>query len=138
MKFLILPLLLAFVVTSTIAAEKPATQKETKQSKAETARVFHVVSLKFKDTATKEQIKAVEEAFRDLKKKIPTIASLRWGTNVSPEKHDKGFTHCFILTFANEKDRDDYLKHPDHVAFGKILGPVMADVFVLDFKAKKL
>ena len=140
MKNFTLALLFAFlgvIALPSLAAEKPANEKKSKKTKAETARLFHVVSIKFKDTASKEQIKAVEEAFRDLKKKIPTIASMRWGTNVSPEKHDKGFTHCFVLTFANEKDRDDYLKHPDHVAFGKILGPVMADVFVLDFKAKK-
>ena len=108
------------------AAKKPAKGK-----------LFHVVSIKFKDTATKEQIKAVEDAFRALKKKIPVISSLKWGTNVSPEKRNMGFTHCFILSFENEKDRDAYLVHPEHKAFGSVLGPVMADVFVIDFVAKK-
>jgi Stress responsive A/B Barrel Domain len=93
----------------------------------------HVVSLKFKPTATPAQINAVVTAFRDLKKKIPAIHKLEWGTNVSPEKHDKGFTHVFVLSFTSEKDRDVYLVHPDHKAFGKVLGPVMEDVFVLDF-----
>jgi len=97
----------------------------------------HVVCLKFKPTATPEQIKAVEEAFRGLKQKIPGILSLEWGTNVSPEKHDKGFTHCFILSFKSDQDRDTYLVHPDHKAFGKVLGPVMEDVFVIDFRAKE-
>ena len=97
----------------------------------------HVVSFKFKDTASKEQIKQVEDAFRDLKKKIKEIQSYEWGTNVSPEKHDKGFTHGFILSFKNEKDRDAYLVHPDHKAFGKSLGPILADVFVIDFWAEK-
>jgi hypothetical protein len=97
----------------------------------------HVVSLKFKAAATPEQIKAVEDAFRGLKQKIPEIVSLEWGTNVSPEKHDKGFTHCFILAFKSDKDRDAYLVHPDHKAFGKVLGPVMEDVFVIDFWAKE-
>src|SRR5437870_252845 len=81
--------LLGVIALPSLAAEKPATEKKSKKTKAETARLFHVVSIKFKDTASKEQIKAVEDAFRDLKKKIPTIASMRWGTNVSPEKHDK-------------------------------------------------
>lgn len=96
----------------------------------------HVVSLKFRPAATSEQIKAVEDAFRALKQKIPGIVSLEWGTNVSKEKHDKGFSHCFILSFNNEKDRDAYLVHPEHKAFGKVLGPVMEDVFVIDFLAK--
>ena len=96
-------------------------------------KLFHVVSLKFKPAATKDQIKAVEEAFANLKEKIPGITSLDWGTNVSPEKHDKGFTHCFVLSFASEKDRDAYLPHPEHKAFGKVLGPVLEDVMVIDF-----
>lgn len=95
--------------------------------------MYHVVSLKFKETATPEQIKAVEQAFEGLKPKIAEIKTLSWGTNVSPEKLDKGFTHCFVLTFANAKDRDAYLVHPDHKAFGKLLGPVLGDVFVIDF-----
>lgn len=96
----------------------------------------HVVSLKFKAGTDAAEITKVENAFRDLKTKIPGIVSLEWGTNVSPEKHDKGFTHCFILGFKSEKDRDAYLAHPEHKKFGKILGPVMDDVFVIDFWAK--
>ena len=95
--------------------------------------LYHVVSFKFKPDADPEQIKAAEAAFVELKEKIPTITSLNWGTNVSPEKRNKGFTHCFILTFASEKDRDDYLPHPAHKAFGKVLGPIVQDVFVIDF-----
>jgi hypothetical protein len=103
---------------------------------ADNSVVYHVVSLKFKEGTTPEQIKAVETAFADLKGKIPEIRTLNWGTNVSPEKHDKGFTHCFVLTFKNAKDRDTYLTHDAHKAFGKVLGPVMADVMVLDFVSK--
>jgi hypothetical protein len=95
--------------------------------------LYHVVCLKFKPEANPEQIKAAETAFAALKGKIPGITSLNWGTNVSPEKKNKGFTHCFVVTFANEKDRDAYLPHPEHKAFGKVLGPVVADVFVIDF-----
>ena len=107
------------------------------EAKKDEGAVYHVVSLKFKDAATPEQIKAVEEAFGALKGKIPEIKTLHWGTNVSPEKHDKGFTHCFVLTFATEKDRDAYLVHDDHKAFGKVLGPVLGDVMVIDFVGKE-
>lgn len=97
----------------------------------------HVVAFKFKETASKEDIKKVEDAFRDLKKKIPQIKEYEWGLNNSPEKHNKGTTHGFILTFHSEKDRDDYLVHPDHKKFGGIVGPVLADVFVIDFWAQE-
>lgn len=101
------------------------------------AKLRHVVAFKFKDTATKEKIKEVEDAFRALKGKIPQIVSYEWGTNISPEKLDKGFTHGFILAFKSEKDRDLYLVHPDHKKFGELVGGVLADVFVIDFWAKE-
>ena len=107
------------------------------ETSGQTGKLFHVVSLKFKPGTDAAEIKKVENAFRDLKTKIPGIVSLEWGTNVSPEKHDKGFTHCFILTFKSEKDRDAYLPHPEHKKFGAILVPVMEDVFVIDFWAKE-
>lgn len=96
----------------------------------------HVVAFKFKSSASAEDIKKVENAFRALKKSIPEIKDFQWGTNVSPEKHDKGFTHGFILSFKSEKDRDAYLVHPEHKAFGALVGPVLDDVFVIDFWAK--
>ncbi len=110
--------------------------KDTRQDGGAKKMLYHVVSIKFKDTATPEQIRAVEDAFRALKGQIPGITSLTWGTNVSPEKKNMGFTHCFVLTFAEEKDRDAYLTHPAHKEFGNVLKPVMADVFVIDFWGK--
>lgn len=96
----------------------------------------HVVAFKFKASATPAQIREVEEAFAALKAKIPQIAALEWGVNNSPENLNKGHTHCFILTFKSEKDREIYLPHPDHKAFGKLLGPVLEDVFVIDYWTK--
>ena len=96
----------------------------------------HVVCFKFKSSAATTDVKKVEEAFQALKKKIPQIAALEWGVNVSKEQRDKGFTHCFIVTFKSEKDRDAYITHPEHKAFGGIVGPVLDDVFVIDFWAK--
>ncbi len=95
--------------------------------------IRHVVSFKFKKDADPKAIKKVEEDFAALKTKIPVIESLEWGTNVSPEKHDKGFTHCWIVTFKTAADRDAYLVDPAHKAFGAELKDVIDDVFVLDF-----
>jgi len=97
----------------------------------------HVVLFKFKDTATPEQVKGVEDAFRNLPKEIDVIQDFEWGTNVSPEGLDQGFTHCFFLTFKTEADRDAYLPHPAHKAFGKALGPYLDKVCVVDYWTKK-
>jgi hypothetical protein len=127
MKTLMLLAAVLFSITAATIARAADAPKEGKKM------LYHVVTVKFKPDATPEQIKASEQAFAALKTKIPGIATLNWGTNVSPEKKDKGFTHCFVLTFASEQDRDSYLPHPEHKAFGKVLGPVVADVMVIDF-----
>ena len=52
---------------------------------------------------------------------------------MSPEHLDQGFTHCFVLTFSNEKDLASYQLHPAHKAFQTILKPHMDKVFVVDY-----
>ena len=99
-------------------------------------KVRHVVLFKFKDTATKEQIKAVEDAFRGLPAKIDGIRDFEWGTDISVESKAAGFTHCFLVTFDTPEARDAYLPHPDHKAFGKVLRPIFDKVLVFDYVAK--
>lgn len=123
-------LTLALIAAVTLSA--PAADKPMKSNK-----LVHMVSFKFKASAQPAQIDAVVAAFGALPKKIKEIKSYEWGTNVSPEKHDKGFTHGFILTFKTAADRDAYLVHPEHQAFGKLVGPVLEDVFVIDYWAQK-
>lgn len=96
----------------------------------------HVVLFKFKDGTAPEDIKKVEDAFSALPSKIPEIKGYEWGINNSPESLNKGLTHCFFLTFENEEDRGIYLPHPDHKAFGEVLGPHLDDVLVLDYWTK--
>jgi len=96
----------------------------------------HVVLFKFKDEATTRNIQDVEEAFSALPSKIPQIRDYEWGTNNSPEGLDKGYTHCFFVTFHSEKDREVYLPHPAHKAFVDILSPHLDDVHVIDYWTK--
>lgn len=95
----------------------------------------HVVLFKFKEEATPEQIEAIVAAFSHLRKEIDTIIGFEHGTDVSPEKLAKGFTHCFLVTFRNREDLEAYLPHPSHQAFTKKLKPILADVLVVDYWA---
>lgn len=97
----------------------------------------HVVLFKFKETSSAADIQKVEKAFRDLPAKIKEIKDFEWGTNNSPENLNQGFTHCFQLSFASEADRAVYLPHPDHKAFGKVLGPHLDKVLVVDYWAER-
>ncbi len=96
----------------------------------------HVVLFKFKDGTPAAEVKKIEDAFRALPSKIPTVVDFEWGTNNSPEGLADGFTHCFLVTFKNDKDRAVYLPHPEHKAFVGVLGPHLDKVLVIDYTAK--
>ena len=106
--------------------EKTADMNQTKQLR-------HIVLFKFKEGTSKSEIDKVEASFAELPSKIKEIKEFEWGLNNSPENLNKGFTHGFLLTFDSEEGRDIYLPHPDHKAFGEIVGPILEDVFVLDY-----
>ncbi len=86
--------------------------------------------------AAPEQIREIEQAFAALPSKIPAIADFEWGTNNSPEGLDQGFTHCFLVTFHDEKGRDKYLPHPAHQEFVQKLRPILDQAFVIDYWTK--
>lgn len=133
MKILLTTLLLTMVcaITTTQADARPPGKKV--KSSLKSAMVQHIVLFKFKPETTPEKVGEIVAAFEALPSKIKEIKEFTWGTNNSPEKLDKGLTHAFILTFDNEKDRDTYLPHPAHKAFGTVVGPWLADVTVVDF-----
>ena len=114
------------------ANEKTSSDNQ-ETSKMVEKKLRHVVLFKFKPEATQQDIAKVEKAFNELPAKIPQIRDFEWGTNNSPEGLDKGFTHCFFLTFNSEEDRSTYLPHPDHKAFGQVLRPYLEDVLVVDY-----
>ena len=93
----------------------------------------HVVMFGWKEGTDAAYITKVVTALSDLKHKIPGIKSFEWGTNNSPENLNNGLTHCFILTFNSEADRDAYLIHPDHKAFVVILNPAPDKITVVDY-----
>ena len=122
MKQLLSLLTLAMLTASALAADGP---------------IRHVVHFKFKKEATPAQVEKITEEFAALKKKIAEVDSLEWGTNSSPEGMDKGFTHCWIVSFKTAKDRDVYLVHPAHKAFVAILLPILDEALVVDFVPQK-
>ena len=93
----------------------------------------HVVLFKFKSEVSPEQVKEVEVAFKGLAKKIDAVQNFEWGTNNSPEGLADGFTHCFFVTFRDEKGREEYLPHPAHMEFVDLVKPRVEKVLVVDY-----
>jgi hypothetical protein len=94
----------------------------------------HVVLFKFYDKTSKETVGLIVEAFHVLCAELPFVRDFEWGLNSSPENLNEGYTHCFIVTFADAKGRDAYLPHPAHQAFCRnYLDPNLEKVCVVDF-----
>ena len=117
-----------FAASPALAADAPAKGK-----------VVHVVAFKFKKAVSEAKQKEIADALVALKGKIPQVISIEQGPNISKEGFEHGFQRAFIVTFANEKDRDIYLEHDAHKKFAKLLDGLLADkgVFVFDFVAKE-
>jgi len=96
----------------------------------------HVVVFKFKDGTPPEKVQEIADAFAALPEKIDSIVDFEWGLNNSPEGHDQGFTHVFLVTFDDAAGREKYLPHPAHKAFVNLLRPHLEKVFVVDYFVK--
>lgn len=99
----------------------------------------HVVLFKFKAETSAQEIQILHEAFCALPDKIPEIHSFEWGLNKSPENFHQGFTHCYLVTFQSEAERDQgYTPNPDHQAFVRALKVHLEKVFVVDYWANPI
>jgi len=96
----------------------------------------HIVIFQFKDGAPAAKVQGVVDAFKALPGKLPAIQAFEWGTNVSPEGLDQGFTHIFTLTFASKEALEkQYLHEPAHQEFVAMLGDVLEKALVVDYVA---
>ena len=94
----------------------------------------HVVIFKFKQESSEDDVNRLNVAFNALADSIPVIKDFEWGINDSPENFHQDFTHCYLLTFASEEDRDSvYTPHPQHQAFVESLQDHLEKVFVVDY-----
>jgi hypothetical protein len=124
-KIIILVVLL-FISSFTVAQKnKAAMQKELR----------HVVLFKLKDGVPADSIQLMQNAFKALATKIKFVKRFEFGINNSPENLNQDFTHCFILTFTSEKDRDAYLPNADHKAFVNSYIPIIEKACVVDYWA---
>lgn len=97
----------------------------------------HVVMFGWKAGTSSDSINKIITAFKALPSKIDMIKDFEYGVNNSPENLTHGLTHCFLLSFKSEADRNAYLIHPAHKAFGAQLKPRPDYITVLDYWVTK-
>jgi hypothetical protein len=78
--------------------------------------VKHAVLIRFRPDVTAAQIDAAMTDLAALQNRIPGIVNFSGGSNMSTEGLNQGFTHGFVMTFADVAARDRYLPHPEHEA----------------------
>ncbi len=94
----------------------------------------HVVMFKFTPTATPAIVQDIENTFKALQAKVPSVKGFEWGTNNSPEGFNEGLTHCFVVSFDDEQGRQAYWDNPAHNDFvNNHLKPYMEKVLVVDY-----
>ena len=93
----------------------------------------HVVMFQFKEGTADDTIREIEAAFAALPDRIEEILDFEWGTDVSVEGKAGGFSHCFLVSFASEADRDTYLPHSSHQEFVALARPHVEKSLVLDY-----
>lgn len=98
------------------------------------AKVKHIALIKFKDGTPEEEINRIFDELMDISENIPGIEDYVYGPNMSPEGLGDGFSHAFVMTFADAAARDAYLPHPDHEKFKSAALPHIDKVTVVDFE----
>lgn len=95
--------------------------------------IRHILFITLIEDALPDQINAVRMAFLHISQQVEGVTSMEWGANNSPEAKNAGFTHCVLMTFADETTRQRYLPHPAHDVLKSIFRPVLQDIVVLGF-----
>ncbi|WFB50474.1 Dabb family protein [Vibrio coralliilyticus] len=95
--------------------------------------IRHILLIQFKPNASCQQIEELKNSFLSMPTKIEGVDSVEWGLNDSPEGKNKNYTHCVMMTFADEAGRDRYLPHPEHDALKEIFRPILEDIVVFDY-----
>lgn len=88
-------------------------------------RVKHVALLKLKKQTPPGEIAAMFSELAALRQKIAGVLDFSAGPYSSPEGLNQGFTHGFVMTFADEHSRDGYLTHPAHEVVKERIIPML-------------
>ncbi len=80
--------------------------------------IQHIVLCRFRSDVDQAEIEAIWAALDGLRNIVPGLVDASFGANQSPEGLANGYTHGFVITFADKAARDAYLDHADDIAAG--------------------
>ena len=95
--------------------------------------IRHIILIKFKTTASINEIDKLKQNFESMPTKIEGVSSVEWGLNDSDEGKNKNYTHVVLMNFADETARNNYLPHHKHSELKKSSIPILDDLIVFDY-----
>ena len=98
-------------------------------------KVHHIVLVKINPSKA-QRAGELLTALENLRKLMPGFLTLSGGPYSSPEGLNQGYTHGFLMTFANASARDHYLTHPEHEKVKEAFLPDLEGVVAFDFEAE--
>ncbi|MBS9422381.1 Dabb family protein [Photorhabdus caribbeanensis] len=96
--------------------------------------IRHILLLKFTPEIKEQQLMMIRDTAISMQHQISGISAVEWGSNVSSENKNKGFTHAITMTFDDQKAISNYLSHPKHDKLKDLLIDSVNDIIVFDYE----
>ncbi len=128
MKRLFLILLTAFLGIATLNANQPG-----KKVKG----IRHIVLVKFKETATPQQIAHIDTLVWRMKNEIKAINKLEWGKRMGRAGESDEYDYCLNIVFKSELNMTMYEEHPAHQKLKAAIIPLVAKITRFNYEITK-
>ena len=95
--------------------------------------IKHMLLIEFKNFVSLEQLRNLRIIFEGIPNKIEGVSNVEWGLNNSPENLNKNYTHSIVMSFKDEKTRENYFSHSSHERLKEVFLPMIEDILVFDY-----
>lgn len=96
--------------------------------------IHHILQWSYKDEIPTDERARVERELVALPSRIPVVQRLSWGPIVGG--NNPGYTHCFVMDFADMDAVNAYLAHPAHEEFAVSFRAAYALRLVIDVEVQ--
>jgi hypothetical protein len=118
--------------TSVVVLMGSNAQAQTKNTKT----LKHVVMITFKEGAPANEIKEVDDSFKNLAEKLKVVKSYEWGI-ANAQEQSKANVHVYVFGFSSMEDLVSYGASPEHQLHIKVGVSITERVQAIDYWTEK-
>lgn len=89
--------------------------------------VRHIVLFKFRDDVPASTLDAIRDGLAALEQKVGGFTGYAWGTTITHDNRQHGYTHGFTMDFVDEPALRAYGPHPEHQKVVAMIKPNLVD-----------